>query len=113
MQKLIASARSSMMLPRLIAFFGGSSGSGSVNPSRRARAAVSTMRRDVTEKGEHGAMFFSEFETYVLPAYPTLKTIDPTGCGDAYRSGLIYGLLNDLDLVTRQDLEKLKKELEK
>ena len=25
---------------------------------------------------------------------------DPTGCGDAFRSGLLYGLLNDLDLVT-------------
>ena len=25
---------------------------------------------------------------------------DPTGCGDAFRAGLIHGLLNDLDLVT-------------
>jgi adenosine kinase len=25
---------------------------------------------------------------------------DPTGCGDAFRSGLIYGLLNELDLIT-------------
>jgi len=25
---------------------------------------------------------------------------DPTGCGDAYRAGLIHGLQNDLDLVT-------------
>lgn len=25
---------------------------------------------------------------------------DPTGCGDAFRSGLLYGLLNDLDLVS-------------
>jgi adenosine kinase len=25
---------------------------------------------------------------------------DPTGCGDAFRSGLLYGLLNDLDLTT-------------
>jgi adenosine kinase len=25
---------------------------------------------------------------------------DPTGCGDAYRAGLIHGLLNDFDLVT-------------
>ena len=24
----------------------------------------------------------------------------PTGCGDAYRGGLIYGLLNDMDLLT-------------
>jgi len=25
---------------------------------------------------------------------------DPTGCGDAYRAGVIYGLLNDLDMIT-------------
>jgi adenosine kinase len=25
---------------------------------------------------------------------------DPTGCGDAFRSGLLYGLINDLDLIT-------------
>ena len=25
---------------------------------------------------------------------------DPTGCGDAFRSGLLFGLMNDLDLVT-------------
>ncbi len=25
---------------------------------------------------------------------------DPTGCGDAYRAGLIYGLLNELDWDT-------------
>ena len=25
----------------------------------------------VIKKGEHGAMFFSQHETYVLPAYPT------------------------------------------
>ena len=25
---------------------------------------------------------------------------DPTGCGDAFRAGLIYGLLNDLDLIS-------------
>ncbi|MGD9390688.1 MAG: PfkB family carbohydrate kinase, partial [Thioalkalispiraceae bacterium] len=25
---------------------------------------------------------------------------DPTGCGDAYRAGLLYGLLNDMDWET-------------
>jgi adenosine kinase len=25
---------------------------------------------------------------------------DPTGCGDAYRAGLIYGLMKDMDLPT-------------
>lgn len=43
----------------------------------------------VIKKGEHGAMFFSEHETYVLPAYPTAEVIDPTGAGDSFAGGML------------------------
>ena len=43
----------------------------------------------VIKKGEHGAMFFSEQETYVLPAYPTEKVVDPTGAGDSFAGGMM------------------------
>jgi sugar/nucleoside kinase (ribokinase family) len=43
----------------------------------------------VIKKGEHGAMFFSEHETYVLPAYPTDQVVDPTGAGDAFAGGMM------------------------
>lgn len=43
----------------------------------------------VIKKGEHGAMFFSEHETYVMPAYPTEKVIDPTGAGDSFGGGML------------------------
>ena len=43
----------------------------------------------IIKKGEHGAMFFSEHETYVLPAYPTEEVIDPTGAGDAFAGGMM------------------------
>jgi sugar/nucleoside kinase (ribokinase family) len=43
----------------------------------------------VIKKGEHGAMFFSEFETYVLPAFPTERVIDPTGAGDSFAGGMM------------------------
>ena len=39
----------------------------------------------VIKKGEHGAMFFSEHETYVLPAFPTERVVDPTGAGRQLR----------------------------
>ena len=38
----------------------------------------------VIKKGEHGALFFSKHETYVLPAYPTPNVVDPTGAGDSF-----------------------------
>ena len=43
----------------------------------------------VIKKGEHGAMFFSEHETYVLPAYPTPQVVDPTGAGDSFAGGMM------------------------
>lgn len=43
----------------------------------------------VIKKGEHGAMFFSEHETYVMPAYPTPDVVDPTGAGDSFAGGMM------------------------
>ena len=43
----------------------------------------------IIKKGEHGAMFFSQHETYVLPAYPTAQVVDPTGAGDSFAGGMM------------------------
>ena len=43
----------------------------------------------VIKKGEHGAMFFAEHETYVMPAYPTPDVVDPTGAGDSFAGGMM------------------------
>jgi sugar/nucleoside kinase (ribokinase family) len=43
----------------------------------------------VIKKGEHGAMFFSQHETYVMPAYPTQTVLDPTGAGDSFGGGML------------------------
>jgi cytidine kinase len=50
----------------------------------------------VIKKGEHGAMFFSEHETYVLPAFPTARVVDPTGAGDSFAGGMM-GYLSERD----------------
>ena len=57
----------------------------------RAGHAVRAMgpRLVVIKKGEHGAMFFSQHETYVLPAYPTAQVVDPTGAGDSFAGGMM------------------------
>lgn len=43
----------------------------------------------VLKKGEHGAMFFSHGESYVMPAYPTPDVVDPTGAGDSFAGGMM------------------------
>ncbi|KKK59586.1 hypothetical protein LCGC14_3032920, partial [marine sediment metagenome] len=51
----------------------------------------------VIKKGEHGAMFFSRDETYVMPAYPTPDVIDPTGAGDCFAGGMMGYLAEQKD----------------
>jgi len=53
----------------------------------------------ITLGGEGSTLITSEGEVHIERVMPT-AVLDPTGCGDAYRSGLIYGLENNLDLVT-------------
>jgi adenosine kinase len=53
----------------------------------------------VTYGAEGSVLWTREGKETIDPVTPD-DVLDPTGCGDAFRAGLIYGLLNDLDLVT-------------
>lgn len=55
----------------------------------------------VVKKGEHGAMFFSKHETYVLPAFPTSRVVDPTGAGDSFAGGMMGYLAEKGDFQPR------------
>src|SRR3954452_3887578 len=43
----------------------------------------------VIKKGEHGCLMVSERDTFVLPAYPADKVVDPTGAGDSFAGGMM------------------------
>jgi len=53
----------------------------------------------ITRGGDGSRLITSAGEEAIETVKPD-GILDPTGCGDAYRSGLIYGLENNLDLVT-------------
>ncbi len=53
----------------------------------------------VTRGGEGSTLITKSGEQHIESVEPE-AILDPTGCGDAYRAGLIYGLENNLDLVT-------------
>src|SRR5919108_130576 len=59
----------------------------------------------VIKKGEHGAMFFGEHETYVLPAFPTENLVDPTGAGDSFAGGMM-GYLAERDAFDPRTLKE-------
>ncbi len=43
----------------------------------------------VIKKGEHGCLMCSEGDTFVLPAFPAQKVVDPTGAGDSFAGGMM------------------------
>jgi len=47
--------------------------------------------------GSKGSKIYTQGESITIPAAKPSAILDPTGCGDAYRAGLLYGLMNELD----------------
>jgi len=54
----------------------------------------------IVTKGAQGSVIHAEGRELTIPAARAAAVTDPTGCGDAYRAGLIYGLMNGLDWET-------------
>jgi adenosine kinase len=54
----------------------------------------------VVTLGGEGSHIYTEQRRIDIPAAQAHAVNDPTGCGDAYRAGLLYGLMNGLDWET-------------
>lgn len=52
----------------------------------------------IIKKGEHGSLFVSNENKYLLPAYPVTRLIDPTGAGDSFAGGIAGYLANQKDI---------------
>ncbi len=51
-------------------------------------------------RGGNGSQIYTREREYNVPAVKVAGTVDPTGCGDAYRAGLLYGLMAGHDIET-------------
>ncbi len=51
----------------------------------------------VVTKGAQGSDIHVDGQVVTVPAAAVPRAVDPTGCGDAYRAGLLYGLAAGLD----------------
>lgn len=47
--------------------------------------------------GAEGSMIYADNKTYKIDPIKIKDPIDPTGCGDAYRAGLLYGISKKWD----------------
>jgi adenosine kinase len=53
--------------------------------ARRVDAVIETL-------GADGSRIYADGRTVEIPVVPAKAVVDPTGCGDAYRAGLLYGI---------------------
>jgi adenosine kinase len=58
--------------------------------ARRVDALIVTM-------GAFGAQIHTDGATVDIPVAPAASVLDPTGCGDAFRAGLLYGIAHGWD----------------
>lgn len=49
----------------------------------------------VVTRGGEGSVIYADGDRLEIPAVQAARISDPTGCGDAYRAGLLYGLSRD------------------
>jgi adenosine kinase len=58
--------------------------------ARGVKALVRTM-------GANGSIIIASGKRYEVPCVEAEAVVDPTGCGDAYRAGLLYGIAHGWD----------------
>jgi adenosine kinase len=61
----------------------------------------------IVTRGEKGSEIYAGGQRHEIPCVQATAVVDPTGCGDAFRAGLLYGITNDFDWPTTGRLASL------
>lgn len=54
----------------------------------------------IVTRGGEGSLVYTDGRCLEIPPAKATRISDPTGCGDAYRAGLLFGLMRDMDWET-------------
>jgi adenosine kinase len=54
----------------------------------------------IVTRGAEGSVIYTPEVEFNIPAAKPSTISDPTGCGDAYRAGLLHGLMAGYDWLT-------------
>ena len=73
----------------------------------KLEALAKNLKGLVVTRGAKGSQIFSGGRMFEIPCAKPDAIVDPTGCGDAYRAGLLYGLSNGMDWETTGRLASL------
>ena len=77
----------------------------------RTNRSLETLAKEVkalvVTRGGSGSEIHEGGRVHEIPCAPVDSIVDPTGCGDAYRAGLLYGIAGGLDWPTTGRLASL------
>ncbi len=69
--------------------------------AERTGLSIAELAREVealiVTRGAQGSTIHTAGGDIEIPPVPARQVVDPTGCGDAYRAGLLFGLMRGLD----------------
>ncbi|MBB3120540.1 carbohydrate kinase family protein [Pseudoduganella violacea] len=68
---------------------------------------ASRLQALIVTRGDKGSEIYTDGKRIDIPTVAVTEALDPTGCGDAYRAGLLYGLTNELGWETTGRLASL------
>lgn len=54
----------------------------------------------IVTSGAQGSAIYADGQRFDIPCVKAETVVDPTGCGDAYRAGLLYGIAQGWDWIT-------------
>ena len=70
-------------------------------PAGRPRTCMKHVKALIVTRGGEGSVDLRRRQGDIdIPCAKAREVVDPTGCGDAYRAGLIHGILRGLDWET-------------
>lgn len=61
---------------------------------------ASKVKALIVTLGGNGSQIYADGQRYDIPCVKASQVVDPTGCGDAYRAGLLYGIARGWDWPT-------------
>lgn len=72
-----------------------------------AQEIVQNVEALIVTRGAEGSVIYTKGREIHIPTAKAREVVDPTGCGDAYRAGLLHGLLHGLDWETTGHIASL------
>ena len=74
---------------------------------RTLEALAKLVKALIVTKGAQGSVIYTDGQQIEIPCVKADVLADPTGCGDAYRAGLLYGIANGMDWQATGQLASL------